>query len=49
LLTVVLRGEAKDAYQGLDGQTITVTGTVVSYKDKPEIVVTDPKMITSTK
>ena len=31
---------------GLDGKTICVTGTVVSYRDKPEIVVTDPKMIT---
>lgn len=49
LLTLVLRGEAKDACRGLDGQTITVTGKVVSYKDKPEIIVTDPKMITPVK
>jgi hypothetical protein len=47
LLTVVLKGDAKDFYKGLDGQTISVTGKVVSYKDKPEIVVTDPKMIIS--
>jgi hypothetical protein len=47
LLTVVLKGEAKDFYKGLDGQTISVTGKVVSYKDKPEVVVTDPKMIVS--
>ena len=47
LLTVVLKEEAKESYRGLDGQTISVTGKVVSYKDKPEIVVTDPKMIIS--
>ncbi len=44
-LTAVLRGDARESYKGLDGQTICVTGKVVSYKDKPEIVVTDPKMI----
>jgi hypothetical protein len=45
-LTVVLRDAAKDLGPGIDGKTICVTGTVVSYRDKPEIVVTDPKMIT---
>jgi S1/P1 Nuclease len=49
LLTVVLRGDAKDAYNGWDGQTICVTGKIVSYKDKPEIVVTDPKMVVVAK
>jgi hypothetical protein len=49
LLTVVLRGDALNACQGLDGQTICVTGKVVSYKDKPEIVVTNPKMIGAAK
>jgi hypothetical protein len=44
-LTVVLRDAARDMGPGLDGKTICVTGTVVSYRDKPEIVVTDPKMI----
>jgi hypothetical protein len=44
-LTVVLRGDARDAYKGLDGQTVCVTGKVVNYKDKPEIVVTDMKMM----
>ncbi len=44
-LTVVLRDNAKDMGPGLDGKTICVTGKVVSYRDKPEIVVTDPKMI----
>lgn len=45
LLTVVLRGDARDAYKGLDRQVVCVTGKVVSYKDKPEIIVTDPTMI----
>ena len=45
LLTVVLKKKAKDAYEGLDGQTVCVTGTVLSYKGKPEIVVTDPDQI----
>jgi hypothetical protein len=45
LLTIVLKGDAKDSYKGLDGQSVSVTGKLVSYKDKPEIVVTDPKMI----
>jgi S1/P1 Nuclease len=49
LLTVVLRGDAKDAYNGWDGQTICVTGKIVSYKDKPEIVVTDPKTVVLAK
>jgi DNA/RNA endonuclease YhcR with UshA esterase domain len=29
----------------LDGQTVCVTGTIVMYKGKPEIVITDPKQI----
>ena len=44
-LTVVLRDAARGIGPGLDGKTICVTGTVVSYRDKPEIVVTDPKQI----
>ena len=49
LLTIVLRGDAKDAYNGWDGQTISVTGKIVAYKDKPEIVVTDPKQVAVAK
>jgi hypothetical protein len=48
-LTIVLRGDAKDIYNGWNGQTISVTGKIVSYKDKPEIVVTDPKMVVVAK
>lgn len=41
LLTVVLRGDAKAIAGGLVGKTITVTGDVELYRDKPEIVVKD--------
>ncbi|MDB5144531.1 MAG: hypothetical protein JWQ66_3244 [Mucilaginibacter sp.] len=40
-LTVVLRGDAKALSTQIDGKTITVTGKVIDYKGKPEIVVTD--------
>jgi hypothetical protein len=49
LLTVVLKGDARSAGNGLDGQAICVTGKIVSYKDKPEIVVTDPTLIVLAK
>lgn len=45
-LTVVLRGAARDLGTSLDGKTICVVGKIISYREKPEIVVTDPKMIT---
>jgi len=45
LLTLVLQGDAKEAYKGLDGQQVCVTGSLVLYKDKPEMIITDPKMI----
>lgn len=41
-LTVVLRSDAKSMGTQIDGKTITVTGKVIDYKGKPEIVVTDP-------
>ena len=44
-LTVVLRDQARGLASDLEGKTICVTGKLVNYKDKPEIVVTDPKMI----
>jgi len=45
LLTVVLKGAAKDAYNSIDGKTICATGKIVLYKGKPEIVITDPKLL----
>jgi hypothetical protein len=45
-LTVVLRGNAKRVAGELDGKTIHATGKVELYKGKPEIVVTDPALVT---
>jgi hypothetical protein len=45
LFTVVLRGDAKGLADNLDGKSICVSGKVVDYKGKPEIVVEDPKQI----
>ncbi|GGB17807.1 hypothetical protein GCM10011511_47020 [Puia dinghuensis] len=41
LLTVVLKGDVKDAYTGIEGKTVEATGKIILYKGKPEIVVTD--------
>jgi hypothetical protein len=45
LFTVVLRGEAKGLADNLDGKLICVSGKVVDYKGKPEIVVEDKGQI----
>ncbi len=45
LLTVALKGQAKDLGNQLTNKTITVEGEVIDYKGKPEIVVTDPSKI----
>jgi hypothetical protein len=45
-LTVVLRDDAKGLAGSLDGKTITVTGDIELYKDRPEIVVKDPGKVT---
>lgn len=45
-LTVVLRGKAKSLSNNLEGKTITVSGNVSSYKEKPEIVINDPNAVT---
>ncbi|WP_214072621.1 S1/P1 nuclease [Mucilaginibacter sp. dw_454] len=44
-LTVVLRGDAKALSTQIDGKAITVTGQVIDYKGKPEIVVTDKSQL----
>ena len=44
-LTIVLRGDAKALAAQMDGKTITVSGQVVDYKGKPEIVVTDKNQL----
>jgi len=49
LLTVVLKGDAKQLASQIEGKTISVEGTVIDYKGKPEIVVTDPNKLTISK
>jgi hypothetical protein len=45
LLTLALKGKAKDLGNQLDSKTITIEGEVINYKGKPEIIVTDPTKI----
>ncbi|RFZ91277.1 hypothetical protein D0C36_20305 [Mucilaginibacter conchicola] len=45
LLTVALKGKAKALGAQLTDKTVKVTGEVISYKGKPEIIVTDPANI----
>lgn len=42
LLTIALKGKAKDMAAQIVDKTITVEGEVIDYKGKPEIIVTDP-------
>jgi len=44
-LTIVLRNEAKALASQVDQKTITVTGKVVDYKGKPEIIVTHSSQV----
>ncbi|HTD98508.1 MAG TPA: S1/P1 nuclease [Mucilaginibacter sp.] len=41
LFTVVLRGDSKGLADNLDGKLICVSGKVIDYKGRPEIVVTE--------
>ncbi|MEB0280690.1 S1/P1 nuclease [Mucilaginibacter sp. 10B2] len=45
LLTVALKGKARELSANLADKTITVTGEVIDYKGKPEIIITDPAQI----
>ncbi len=45
-MTVVLKGAAKDLAASIDGKTVCVTGKIILYKGKPEIIVSDPDMLT---
>lgn len=45
LLTLALKGEAKPLGSTLEGKTITVTGEVIDYKGKPEIILTDKNLL----
>lgn len=45
LLTLALKDDAKSLGAQLDGKTVTVTGQVIDYKGKPEIILTDKNQI----
>ena len=45
LLTIVLRDEAKPLAGTIDDQSVCVTGKLIIYKNKPEIIVTETAQI----
>ncbi|RFZ85257.1 hypothetical protein DYU05_06565 [Mucilaginibacter terrenus] len=45
LLTVVLKGKAKELRLTLTDKTITVTGEVIEYKGSPEIIISEQSQI----
>jgi hypothetical protein len=45
LLTIALKGDAKDIAAQIADKTITVEGEVIDYKGKPEMIITDPLKI----
>ena len=50
MLTIVIKGEDRSKFKDapdeyFKGRNICVTGTVIDYKGKPEIVVSDPSQI----
>lgn len=45
LLTIALKGQARDLGNQLNDKMITVEGEVIDYKGKPEIIVTDPSKL----
>ena len=45
LLTVVLRGAAKDDYKTFGSKNICVAGKIIEYRGKPEIIVTEHEQI----
>lgn len=49
LLTIALKGEAKQLATRLSDKTITVKGTVIDFKGKPEIVVNEPSAVSINK
>ena len=45
IFTIVLKGRAQALSGQITGKMVTVTGTAISYHNKPEIVVTDPSKL----
>lgn len=44
-LTVALKGAAKSLANKIDGKIVTIEGTVISYKGRAEIIITDPDKV----
>jgi hypothetical protein len=49
LLTVVLKGDARQLAGQIDDKTVTVQGKVIDYQGKPEIVVVDANALSIQK
>jgi hypothetical protein len=49
LLTIVLKGDAKQLASQIEGKTISVEGTVIDYKGRPEMVITEAGKISISK
>jgi len=50
MLTIVIKGEDRSKFKDapdeyFKGRNVCVTGTVIDYKGKPEIVISDPSQI----
>jgi len=45
MLTVALKGNAKALADKIEGKTIKIEGTVIEYKGKPEVIITEPTQI----
>jgi hypothetical protein len=45
LLTIALKGKAKELGNQINNKMITVEGEVIDYQGKPEIIITDPSKI----
>jgi hypothetical protein len=43
-MTIVLKGPAREAHKRIPRKKVCITGKIIDYKGKPEIIVTDPKM-----
>ena len=45
ILTVALKGSAKTLADKIDGKVIKVEGTIIDYKGKPEVIITESSQI----
>jgi hypothetical protein len=46
LLTLALKGDAKALGSSIEGKEVTITGQVIDYKGKSEIIISDPALMT---